>query len=577
MKSYLILAVVALLLFGAMSAFAEGEAEVDKYQLWIGGAYTDTADYAKKVGEYNLVQEAGQFLPEFDFSYFGLRDNGTFFLNAGYTNYQNYNGQIVATSGDKLKANFAIRSTSHQLQQDLMENLETREYLPTTDSPSGKMLTHEFQDVTDDYGYRRTEILSRVSYLLDREKGLKLNVAHKAIMKKGHEQSISSNHCFSCHATSKTQKVDDISQQIEAGIEGQHKQFEYGYQFGYRYYKSEAPTQSAYYDNAEHPALGTNDEEFGSRVAFEDVTLPYNQKPTTEKMSHKIRLAGDLGKTKFAGNLTYSRSENKGTQLASSTWFGVMNITVPIDYKTRFIGRLKGQRTKSDEYFVDVPLYREGRPGLQVNFDFMRFSYLDRADGEVSAELIHRLNKKITLSGLAGFNRIDRYNYPSQDDNLVTNQFYIQGKLNYRKGLKYRTTLKARYEKTSDPFVSTRGLFEENGSLVLDGLPGAPSDLVFYFQREDIRYQNVTSEPTDLFEVDWKSTWQPMNNTTVNLGAKFVMDKNSDLDSVDVDHTKIQPHLAVTAMPDPKWSLTLGATHYYAKATVPAAVALFDG
>ena len=143
-----------LLCFAASMVAAEGGDGVDKYSLWVGMSYKDTADYAKKVGEYNLLEKSDKALPEFMLNYLSQRESNVLRLNAHYVDYENMNGKITAVVGDQFRGDFEYRSLTRQLQQDLLENMSAREYLPETNSLSGKMLTHDLQDAGTDYNYR---------------------------------------------------------------------------------------------------------------------------------------------------------------------------------------------------------------------------------------------------------------------------------------------------------------------------------------------------------------------------------------------------------------------------------------
>lgn len=576
-----IVSIGLLLLLAASLAVAQSEETVDKYSLWLGGHYADTSGYAKKVGEYRLLEEAGDFLPSFKFGWQSMRPNSTFNLDVDYLDYENIIGRVVSRVGDRYSFDIQYRSLTRQLQQDLLANLETREV------GGGKILTHDLSDSGADYNYHRREILSKVSVLLQREHNVRFSASHRSILKSGSEQAIASNHCFSCHLTSESQKVESSTHQFQAGIDAEVDKYDVGYQFGYRLYESHVPAPLAYYDEAKHPTSFAGDEssaEFGSRQLYDDTTLAFSAKPKTEKMSHKLRLKGDLGKGKFAGSISYSRSENKISDLASKAWVGAFNFAMPLDPKTRLIARVTGQRYNADDPFIDVRSYREGRPsGPVTSFDYLRLSSLDRSDGEITAEVIRRLNPKMTLSVLAGYNRVDRFGYPDSEDNLVSNTFIGQAKLNYRKGLKYSSMLKYRFEKTSDPFATYKGLFEERGREILarnvtPDSTGAPRfAFIFYWQREALRYQMITTEPTDRHEFTWTSTWRPSLKTSVNLGLRAFFDKNGDLDSLDVKHSSLQPNLSLTTTPNAKWSLTAGYSYNLNTSRGPVAVALFDG
>jgi hypothetical protein len=463
------------------------------------------------------------------------------------------------------------------LQQDLLENIEAREYFPETGSPGGKIATHEFLDAGADHGYQRTEILSTMSQLLDRKNNVRLEAAHKLIIKDGTEQAVASNHCFSCHLTSKSKDVKSYTHQIKAELSGEVGQTSVAYGFGYRSHKSRAADPYAYYDEAKHPVNASNVDEFGSRLVFDDTTVAFAAEPATEKVSHKLRLKTDVGKTRLTGAISYNRAENQDTELAVKNWYGTFHMATPLSSRARLVGKVVGQKTSSDDYWVDVPTFREGRQGTQLDADYWRASVQDRTVLDFSAEVINRLNRQTTLAVLAGYNRIDREFYAFESDNLITSRFSGQVKLRYRKGLDYSTSLKLRYEMTSDPFVSSKGLFEGNGSLLLDNPTGVPNDLVFYFQRESIRYQAVTTEPTDYMEVDWKGTWRTSAKSSLMAGVKYIYDKNGDLDSLDVEHSSLQPNLAFTVLPSPRWSLTGGVSYLANKSRGPVAVALFDG
>ncbi|KAA3634085.1 MAG: hypothetical protein DWP97_07930 [Calditrichaeota bacterium] len=170
-----------------------------------------------------------------------------------------------------------------------------------------------------------------------------------------------------------------------------------------------------------------------------------------------------------------------------------------------------------------------------------------------------------------------KYNYVI-GDGISTKKFYAQGKLRYRKGLKYNTSLKVRFEKISDPFVSGRGLFERSGhgDTLLDPLVPT-STWVFYFQREALRYQDITTQPTQVLDFAWQSNWTVNNKVNMTLGFTGKFDKNGDLDSLDVKHTSYTPSMAINIMPNEKFAVNGGASYQLNKSKLPITVALFDG
>ncbi len=556
----------------AASVMAQGITPVSKYTLWIGNHYTDFADYRGKVGEYDRGQE--RWLPEFILEHVSRGEGQFTSFKAHYFDENNILGTLTSRVGSRFQADFRYRSSVPQKGQDLLANLETREAI--NGNPGGKILTHEILDPGAHYNVHRRELEGRLDYLVSPSHNVKFMAAHKTTLQSGTEQKTSANHCFSCHVTSNGVKVEKVIHQLTAGLQGDFGKHTAGYEFAYRSFESKTMAPTAYYDEAKHPVNGGSGAEFTSRQNFSDTSLPYGTYPRTEKVQHKVRFKGPLGSGDYATSLSFSKSFNRDTDLDGTSWVGSVSYAYPLDVRTRLIAKLIGTKLDVDEVFVDVPTYRRGRPGPQSEFDFTRYSSLNRFDLRGSLEVIRRFNEKVTGSVLLGYDNIARDDYPVHDEGLTTSRFTGEIKVRYRKGLRYSTAIKYRMEKTTDPFTSGRGLFEARGRDILNP-PAANFAFVFYYQREDLRYQNITTQPTLAHIFEWESSWKPDKAVNVNLGLKGKYDKNGDLDSLDVNHLMIQPHLALNYMPNPRWSLALGTNYSHAKARGPVAVALFDG
>ncbi|MFH2034785.1 MAG: GSU2204 family CXXCH-containing (seleno)protein, partial [Candidatus Zixiibacteriota bacterium] len=411
---------------------------------------------------------------------------------------------------------------------------------------------------------------------LDRKHNIKFTAIHKTTTKSGTEQKISSNHCFSCHLTSQSADVDQVIHQIVAGLQGDIGKQTVGYEFGYRSFKSDAFEPMAWYDPAVHPVFGTSGAEFGTRVSIDNASAAFSAYPKTEKVSHKIRANGKAFKGKYTGSIGYSRVENDVSDIKSSAITGAVAYSTILSPRARLVARFSVAQLKTDDYDVDLPTFRDGRPGVQIDFDYTRYSALNRLDGKSSVELTYRYKPNITLAALVGYNIVNRDDYPIYDDGQKSNTFIGQIKAKYNKGMRYATRIKYRIEMTSDPFMSGRGLFEMNGRDSLEQLaPGF--GFIFYHQREELRYQNITTLPTMAHIFEWNSTWKPNNEIDINIGLKGSIDENSDLDSLDVKHSSLIPNLALNFRPQSNLSFVLGGTYNMYKSRGPVSVALFDG
>jgi hypothetical protein len=575
-KTSLVVAVGLLLLFAAAGSASDTDGVSSKTTVWIGGHLVDNSDYYKKIGEYSSYDHNST--PEFGLTYQSITPNSVFYFDGFYFNPDNAFGIVSTNVADRFKGVFQYRSFTKQTGQDLLENIEAREWL--SDHPGGKILTHELTDEGADYNFDRREVLSRISILLSEQDNLKLTVAHRAIFKEGSEQSIASTHCFSCHLTSESATISERTHHIEAGLDGEVGALDVGYKFAYRQFETDAHGNQAYWDEAVHPVNGSAGAEFDSRLNYSDESLAYGTKPKTEKVSHKIRVRGKAGKGRFSSALNMSRARNEMNNLETKSWAGVLNYAVMLSPTTRLVTKLSASGIDSDDPLIDLDPYRDGRTGVVTDFDFVRYSSLDRTTADFSAELFRRLSPNSSVSLLGGYDRVAREDYITVGDGLTTGTFTGQVKFRHRQGLKYNTSLKYRFEKISDPFVSSRDLFEANGSELLEPLldsAGNPSNWYFYYQREALRYQAITTEPTDIHKIEWTTNYRPSSRTSMNLKVGASMDKNGDLDSLDVEHKKFNGNASFTFLPDSKWVFTGGANYRFERSRGPVAVALFDG
>ncbi len=569
--------VLVVLLLASSIVFAGDGPTTESYSIWIGGHYTEFSDYAKKVGEYNKGDN--ETLPEFALNYLSTGSNSIFRFTSHYYDNKNAFAKLQSTISDKMKLSVQYRSLLKQEGQDLLTNIEAREYLPATDALSGKMLTHDIQDPNADYNTHRQEILTKFSLLLSEKNNVRLNATHRMILKNGHEQKIASTHCFSCHLTSMSAEVNNTQHNLEVGVDADVANFNIGYQFGYRLYDPQNSKSITYYDDARHPTNGGSGGEFGPRVIYEDTEAEFSVVPKTEKMSHKVKFKRNVGQGYLAGVIGYASAENKFTSLKTNSYSSIFNYATFLDMKTKLITKVALSKFDSDSIYIDLPTFREGLADSNyVDFDFTRYSALNRTNVNLSAELIKRMNAKTTLSGLIGYDIVNRDNYPTVDDGLSTKKLYLQGKLKYRQGLSMRSSLKVRFEKISDPFVSGRGFFEEAGHGDARLEPLVPtSNWVFYFQRESLRYQDITTLPTQVLSFDWNMSYNPSMKLSATFGLKGKLDKNDDLDSLDVEHSSFIPSITVMYNPTERFSMHTGYSYNYDKSRLPITVAVFDG
>ncbi len=573
MKRLIILALVALSGLMIVSVInAEDSSTYVTKSVWIGGHYTTLTDYRRKVGEYNLGND--ELLPEFRFDFLSQKSGSIFDLKTHYYDDRNITGELNAYVTDRLSASVQYRSLTKQFGQDLLTNLETREWLST--KPGGKILTHDLSDSGADYNIHRQEVLTRVSLLLSHENNVRFMATHRAILEKGSVQQVNTSHCYSCHVVSQTRSVDNRTQEFEAGLQADVSKMTAGYSFGYRSFSSHALIPTYAYDSAAHPVNGGSGPEFVTRLNFSDTTLPVGALPNSHKMSHKARLKGQVAGGYLASSIVYNSVKNTNSGISSDAYGASAQYLHALSARTRMVTRASFMRQKTDNYYVNLPTFREGRPGPEISFDFTRYSSLNRLNAAANVELVSRLNPKTVLSLLAAYNRVRRDDYPFHGSDYTTNKYTGQARLRYHPMMKLNTTFSYRFEKTSRPFESGRGLFEESGRNTLKPLADNFA-FIFYFQREALRYQSITTLPTDRHEVKFDGSYVLGPRVSMLWSVKGSYDRNNDLDSLDIQHVSIQPAVSFSLVMNNKWTNAFGYSYSYEKSRLAVAVPLFDG
>ncbi len=543
--------------------------------LYFGAHYTGSADYYQKAGEYyrtNFVTK-----PEFGLNYIGTRNDKILKVKAIYYDDKRIKFNADAVGGDIWSAHLGYRSFYHQLGHDLLENMTVREVVDTSNTPGGKMITHKDLNPGAEYGFARHEISSDVSAkILNKDNfAVRLYAAHKSFIEKGEHQIIASMHCSSCHLQSETADIDLYSHNIKGGIEGKVGKSTIAYEFGYRETESRAGETDILYDVAQHPVTGGAIDEFESRMLFDGESVPYGKISKTDKYSQTIKGHTELPFGDLAGSFTHSKAENKDVGIAAKSNGGVLKFYSNLSKTLRFIGKSSLNRIRNDPYFVDLPPWREGRTGGGQDFDYTRYSNLTRTVFKGSGDFIYRPSLRYRIALSAGYQSDKRDDYPSYNQEYNTQTIFAEANFHYKPSSRFSSRLKLHIEKINNPFMAVGGLLEKRMNGVASPLPD--NSLVYYFQRDDYRYGDITKLPALSQLADISIRYIPSNKLSLVAGVKVSFDKNNDMGTIDFERTALEPNLSATLALNPKWSFYASATQMYEKLNGPLAVALMDG
>jgi len=550
------------LLIPSSPTFCQDEPSFSSWSLWLGGHYTGFDDYYKKVGEFDRGKEGA--LPEVFLDYSSYQGKKSLWFSGHYYDSKRMSLELSGRSKEVLSGKVSYSSFYRQREKDLLSNLMVREATNQSASPpgGGKMVT--FEDLTPhaDFGYTRHQIKSDFEVKVPGKAKLKLIAAQRSILEKGEDQKIVSMHCSSCHMVSKSVDVDRRTHSMSVGFEVNPGDVLLSYMVSFRSFESEAPLPVAFYDTAEHPVNGTD---LPDRVIFSGEEVPFARLSQNQRLAHTVKVSTQMGKSKILGSFTNSQAKNISEGLEVKSNGGTLKYVVNPSLKTKFIARASFNRIENDTVGVDNPAWRGGDP---EQFDFIRYSNLTRTDAKGSAEFIYQPQRKYQLSFSAGYQQTKRDDYPEPGADEKTNKlkFSIGGK--YRPTYKFTGRLKFFMESIKDP-APYNLIFEEAGK-------SYPSPF-YYYQREELRYGQVTNQPTMVNGVELNLNLRPSAKTSLSASLRASLRTNGDLDTLDLEQTQLQPTLSLIFTPDPKWNLLGNLSYVYNKSNGLAAVAMMDG
>jgi hypothetical protein len=574
LRSLFVLSLALGLPIFSLLAFSQEESGYSIWSLWLGSHYTGYEDFSKKVGEFERGKEGA--VPEISLSFSGYRGDKSLDFFGHYYDPKRISFNLTGKSKDVFSGLVSYRSFYRQEATDLLENLMAREAVDQQNKPGGKMYTYEHENPNADFGYTRHEIKSDFQVKIPGSVMLKIIAAHRSILEKGDEQKVVSMHCSSCHMVSKSAKVDRRTHTVSAGIEINPKPLFLSYVGSFRSFKSEAPPLEAFYDTAQHPVNGTMIEEFGSRMVFDGEVVEFGTIPETQKMSHTAKVKADVGKkSEILGSFTYSQAKNKSAGLEIKSNSGSLKYMVNPSQKTKIVALASISRIKSDEVFIDLPLWRDGMAGGGQDFDWTRYSNLTRTVAKGSAEFIYQPSRKYRLFFSTGYEGTKRDDYPYYGAEGKTTKLRFSAGGNYRPNLRFTGRFKYFFENTDDPFSPYEQLFEKAGQNVLHKLPD--NNWWYYFQRDTLRYGSITNQPTNLHGVELDLDFKPGHKISLSANLKASLGTNSDTDSLDFERTQLQPQVSVNFAPTLKSNLFGSLTYIYQKSNGLAAVAMMDG
>jgi hypothetical protein len=305
--------------------------------------------------------------------------------------------------------------------------------------------------------------------------------------------------------------------------------------------------------------------DFPDRVIFDDSTVAFGQISDNEKMAHTLKVKTQMGTSEILGSFTHTQAKNKSAGIQVNGNGGTLKYVLTPNVKARVIVQASLARVENDEVKVDVPAWRGGDPD---QFDYIRYSSLSRTVAKGSATFVYQPNRKYRLLVSAGYEGTQRDDYPVFEAKEKTNKLKASVGGKYRPNSRFWGRFKYTFKNTENPAPYNR-LFESSGDT--DAAP------FYYFEREDLRYGEVTNRPTNEHQLNLSLNFRPDRKVILSAGLKASLQANSDNENLDFERTSIQPQASATLSPDPRWQLFASASYQSDKSNGLAAVAMMDG
>jgi len=599
------LAVAGLLAASAVAIADEGTPVVEG-KSYVGAHYFEQTGAFDKVGEYLSDANEGEVQAHTWFTLGGATENTLFDVYGFYRDKDTKALGISVDPDSRLSADFDYLSFIHRLDHDRLQNMQARE-ASATGSAGGKQIYSHDMDPMGRYWLNYHKTSANLEYDLTSIENGKIYVRYNDQHKDGWKQTLTIDHCATCHVEGNRRMIDEQTRTVSAGVEGTMGSLTFNYEFEAQDFTDFTTANTRSWTQAMHPVRGvtwTNPEtggtsnynvEFGSRLEYDlaDGALPYAAGPTTEKRSHELGLNLDVNDRNIVrGTYSHSRTENVGSALSSDFDAFAAGWMARLNKKMRLTARVLTYEVKADDALVDLLPYRAGRPGGDQDFDWTRVSAANRDVLQTDLTLRRKLGKRSSFGFDWRHKVIDRpamaqsqttyYLDETSGQNVMvpstpyaneTTSDRFRATFNKRFGRKGNGKLSYTYTTVSNQYMNPTAMCEE--PLVGDSHNLAGNGFVYYFQRS--RLGNGSALPNESHRVAARGSYQVSPRMSLNGYLNFASEENYELNSYTFERTVLTPGVNLWVAPNDKLMLTMGYSFNSVESNAKLCPPLFGG
>lgn len=599
----MICAAVFLLLGGTAGGAGADEGEFLEGTAAVGARYTDVRDELGRAGEYVSARGVEDLLPLVTLDLRAGTPRTLLDVMLLYRDADEQGLGMRLDTGADVTAGFSYGSFAHNLDHDRLQNLQARELVWNAGAgefrPGGKQIYHTDFDPRGRYSLRHERLEGEMAVRLPKLADGRLYAKYDDQRRHGWRQATAIDHCAFCHISADRREVDEQTKTWRAGAEGTVGRLSWNYEYGAADHLDGSRSPTRRWAAAMHPVFGETDPvtganyavEFGSRLAYADVTLPYARSTSSERRSHYAGLKLQLPRDNTLRG-SYHRTDRKnwesGVEGKLDAYAG--SWASQLDAKTRLTARFLSYQVKVEDVFVDLPNWRNGRPGGGQSFDWTRISAANRDVWQTDVDASRRLWKGGQVRAGWRHQVIDRHamaishaTYVPADgadlyvpaapyaNETTLDRFKLA--FSNRYGRKGSSHLDYTYTKVDRPFMNPTAMCEEGLRGESHNLDG--NSLVYYFQRQ--RYGNGTSLPSASHRANLRGAYQLSSRTSLSGFLTAAFEENDQLNVYTYERTVLMPGVNVWTAPTEKLMLTAGYTWSVIESNANLCPPIFDG
>lgn len=500
-------------------------------------------------------------------------------LDLDYRTPDDMDLEMSVRKGGWLKSTTRYQKLTHKLGHDAMQGFGFRESTdPDNNTPGGKMVTFEDLNPGDHYGVTYEDLQQIFEFMVGESVPTTIEVGFRAQRRDGIRQAMSVSHCDNCHLESQTAHVDEVTTDLWAKLVTRFARAELSYKFTHSQFENDTPEMTRYFDLARHPVTGASGVEFTTRQIYDGETLPINHNGDNESTTHTFKAHGSLSnESELVGSVALVETTNEAMNLDYSATSGSVRYSHTAQEGKLFADVwLTSYKLESDEIFMDLPSWREGRAGGGQDFDFWRYSATDRTVTMLKARATFKLDSQSRLT--AGYRLKDL----SRDHLATTYEDLAAGRgsdaISHRLDVRYdrrnsagRFWGKVNYEITDHPFANANGILEQP----LDMSPLPDNTQTFYFQR--VRTGEASNQPSKDLSLSLSYSGKVGKGTHYNLLAKYRDAQNDELNSYTWDMSSMTADASLFATLGGNSILTAGYGFHDVASDALVSIPIFDG